>query len=284
MGQIQSGVISVDDFSDRVMGVAVAILSAQLDSALTFKPVDQINPTDKHVLPGIPGNSVDEYITYNSDTNRDHINKYITNHILDSEEHLNTFTSTLINRLARPTNQYLNAVSTPAPKKVLPPAPAPAPSIKSASTTRPVVNAPAPSPAAVPSVAKSHASVAASHRAAPEEYRSIKASQATRRSVQASQISSVPAIVPEAEQVLTELKNDISDTPSVPSIRPVKGSNKLQKRMHTIDQAIDMERIAQERLREAQANITASYEDDVNAGEAQAPVTHEDEADFEHIN
>jgi hypothetical protein len=97
--------------------------------------------------------------------------------------------------------------------------------------------------------------------------------------VQASQVS-------DAEAVLTELKNDISvsETPSTPSIRPVKGSNKLQKRMHTIDQAIDLERIAQERLREAQANINASYVDaEDNEGDEQ-PHTPEEEADFEHIN
>jgi preprotein translocase subunit SecF len=99
-----------------------------------------------------------------------------------------------------------------------------------------------------------------------EEHRSIKASQATRRSA-AQEVE-----VKEVKEVLTELEND------VPSIRPVKGSNKLQKRMHTLDQAIDMERIAQERLREAQENISASYTDVV------APTQEEDvEVEFEHV-
>jgi hypothetical protein len=275
MGQIQSGVISADDFSERITGVAVALLSAQLDNALTFKPVDKINPVDTHVLPAIPGNSLEEYVTYNSDTNRDHINKYILNHILDSEEHLNTFTSTLINRLSRPANTYLTAVTQP-PKKSS--APAPAPSIKSASTiARPVASAPAPSVKSVAAPAPTSAPSVKSVAQAPlsEEHRSIKASQASRRSAQASQITEKIGSVKEVKEVtevLTELEND------VPSIRPVKGSNKLQKRMHTLDQAIDMERIAQERLREAQANINASYTDVV------APTQEEDvEVEFEHV-
>ena len=242
MGQAQSGVISVDDFGDRVMGAVVAILSPRVDGSLTFQPLENISPQDKHVLPRLQSNQGNQYTTYYSEEKRDSINNYITNHILDSEEHLNHFTNALISSLTgqdniktkiqAPNAPNVNASNATSNNQAVVQQRAPvepprhvstsAPSIKSASTTRPP-----------PSIAKAS--------------RRTEATQVTR----ASHVTSAS----HATRVLAELENE------TPSIRPVKGSNKLQKRIHTIDQAIDMERIAHKRMREAQENIKASYRD-----------------------
>jgi hypothetical protein len=306
MGQVQSGVISVDDFGDRVMGAVVAILSPRVDSSLTFQPLEKISPQDKHVLPMLQSNQGNQYTTYYSEDKRESINNYITNHILDSEEHLNHFTNALIGSLTGQDNlkTKVNAPNAPnasnasnasnAPNSniqavvqhqhqhqhqhqpqpqqrapVEPPRPVAthAPSIKSASTARPP-----------PSIAK-----ASRRTEATQVTRASSATQVTRatRATEATGASS-------ATQVFAELEVE-NETPS---IRPVKGSNKLQKRIHTIDQAIDMERIAHQRMREAQENIKASYrESDVqsvypsiqsNVKAVIQPVTDEDNADEDH--
>jgi hypothetical protein len=237
MGQVQSGVISVDDFGDRVMGAVVAILSPRIDGSLTFKPLENISPQDKHVLPMLQSNQGNQYTTYYSEDKREAINNYITNHILDSEEHLNHFTNALISSLTgerdRAVVQQRAGVEPPGVKGERPIS-THAPSIKSASTTRPP-----------PSIAKASRRTEATQVSSATNVTS--ATQATRATI-ATNASS-------ATKVLAELEND------TPSIRPVKGSNKLQKRIHTIDQAIDMERIAHQRMCEAQENIKASYRD-----------------------
>lgn len=255
MGQAQSGVISVDDFGDRVMGAVVAILSPRVDGSLTFQPLEKISPQDKHVLPMLQSNQGNQYTTYYSEEKRDSINNYITNHILDSEEHLNHFTNALISSLTGQDNiktkvHASNASNAPSNQAFVqqrapvdPPRPVAtyAPSIKSASTARPP-----------PSIAK-----ASRRTEATQVTRASSATQITRAS-SATQVTNASRVTEvtgasSATQVFAELENE------TPSIRPVKGSNKLQKRIHTIDQAIDMERIAHKRMREAQENIKASY-------------------------
>jgi hypothetical protein len=243
MGQVQSGVISVDDFGDRVMGAVVAILSPRIDGSLTFKPLENISPQDKHVLPMLQSNQGNQYTTYYSEDKREAINNYITNHILDSEEHLNHFTNALISSLTGERDRAVvqqRAGVEPQGVKVERPISTHAPSIKSASTTRPPQ-----------SIAK------ASRRTEATQVSSATNVTSATQATQATQVTraTIATNATSATKVLAELEND------TPSIRPVKGSNKLQKRIHTIDQAIDMERIAHQRMCEAQENIKASYRD-----------------------
>jgi hypothetical protein len=191
MGQTQSGVISVDQFSDRVMGAAVVLLSSQLDSSLTFKSVGQIQPTDTHVLPLLTDEPdtnpsteqlVELYSNYYSEDKQELINKYITEHILDSEAHVSEFISLLINGLRK------KSVSTPQ-------------NYYSKS-------------------AKSVGGASASIRTKIEQ-RELEPIEPVKSQTQAQQVK--------------------VQVPSV--LSPVKGSNKLQKRMHAIDQAIDAERL-----------------------------------------
>lgn len=268
MGQSQSGVISVDDFSNRVMGVAVVLLSSQLDNALTFKSVGQIQPTDTHVLPILTeapetNPSIEQLISLYSEYSEDkkeYINKYISDHILDKEEHVSQFIAALINGLRKkpvtPTQNYYNKDK-------------PAASLKSVSV------------APVKSIA------------AATQMKSQRASFVP--------VASVSAATP-ATQVAP-----VSPVAAV----PVKGSNKLQKRMHAVDQAIDAERLVatvhsersrkthasvksqkQDREAEIKNNIDASYSEDgileaVTSDEVDHDTTDKPQVDsaeeFEHI-
>jgi hypothetical protein len=226
MGQSQSGVISVDDFSNRVMGVAVVLLSSQLDNALTFKSVGQIQPTDTHVLPILTeapetNPTIEQLISLYSEYSEDkkeYINKYISNHILDKEEHVSQFIAALINGLRKkpvtPPQNYYNKDK-------------PAASLKSVSV------APVKSIGAATQM-KSRATERASF-------------------VPVASVSATPAA-----QVAP-----VSATP-VAAV-PVKGSNKLQKRMHAVDQAIDAERLVatvhSERSRKTHASVKSQKQD-----------------------
>ncbi len=220
MGQTQSGVISIDELSSRVMGAAVVLLSSQLDTELTFKSVGQIKPTDTHVLPLLTDSpetnpSVEKlaalYSDYYAHEKVEHIDKYITEHITDSEEHLNAFISLLINSLRKkPQNYYAGA---------------PAASVHHSASQSKVVPA--------------------------SSIRSKKIEGApSLRSKAASGIQESLSLVTPAKS-----ENSVHRT----QIAPVKGSNKLQKRMHALDQAIDAERLISERVNKIKQNIDASY-------------------------
>lgn len=107
MGAGQS-VISVSEFSDRVLGTVAVMLAPQLDSELTFKACDKIQDEDKHCLPLViekasNGLSINDYVKlyseyYNTDRQAA-INKYLEEHVLDSEEHIAEFLKLLVTRL-----------------------------------------------------------------------------------------------------------------------------------------------------------------------------------------
>jgi hypothetical protein len=324
MGQTQSGVISIDDFGNRVMGAAVVLLSSQLDTGLTFKHVNQIQPTDAHVLPLLtdaPESNpsieklVELYSNYYNDDKREAINKYISDHILDREEHLHAFISLLINNLrakktpaaapAPPVNYFSEEPAAPAKQAgggsgssktkeksdfKQPHAP---PSVASASTVK---------TAAASQSVRTKKSVAV----VPEEHRSIKQSQESFRSLAAApSFHSVHTVTENENPILksnptSSVHSGILSTLETPvvseftasrisalqPVRPVKGSNKLQKRMHAVDQAIDAERL----LSQVKENIDLSYKEetaftastkDLEAEEGETTEHSGDE--FEHL-
>jgi len=117
-----NSLISVNDFTERVLGTVVATLSPQLDKELVFKTSKEIKDDDKHCLPLVntPLNpSLDdvtkqysEYYNYDKQTL---INKYLENHILDSEEHIKEFLKLLVTRLTVKSQSVKN-LTTPSVK------------------------------------------------------------------------------------------------------------------------------------------------------------------------
>jgi hypothetical protein len=354
MGQTQSGVISVEEFSERIMGAAVVLLSGQLDKSLTFKPVDQIQVTDKHVLPILTNtpetypsmallNSL--YAQYYTEEKKLHINRYIEEHILDTEEHLNGFTSLLINSLSRRSgaNYYVTegkgqkaganesdqqsvarsvtqksvgarsagqksvAARSVAQSVTRSVAPSIAPSIAQQSAPRPVTKQSVAARSVAPEVeveVEGEPEVEAEPEPeVPADHQTIQEAQEVVQSIVITDTDSAqaPLKVSPTSEVHTSILSSLEAPPRNPNVltriealRPVKGSNKLQKRMHAIDQAIDAERIAQKRLEEAKSNIAASYQEESSSTIAAAdaiadeaiPHPHEGDSsdEFEHIN
>lgn len=104
MGASQS-VITVDEFSNRVLGTVVGVLSPQLDARCIFKPNDKITDGDTHALPLVIDrtdlNLTDLYSQYYNGVGQANIIKYLENNVLDTEEHINTFMNLLFTRLSR---------------------------------------------------------------------------------------------------------------------------------------------------------------------------------------
>jgi hypothetical protein len=179
---------------------------------------------------------------------------------------LNAFISLLINNL-RSTKKSTGASyfnDKPAAAK-------PAMSIASAST----IAAPMP-----PSIIAA-ASLRSKKTTPPTQFKSERETPAELRSIKQSQQA--------VKRLETEIKDEEQEVPPIVSehsyssvsVRPVKGSNKLQKRMHAVDQAIDAERL----VSQIKQNVEASYEDD-NEEEFKTAVNivKEDSADeFEHL-
>jgi hypothetical protein len=110
MGADQS-IMSVDEFSNRVMGTSVALLASQLDKDLTFAPVTSITDEVSHVLPFVVDPSdvenhpksiddyTDLYASYYDSNRRAAIDKYLTESVLDTAEHTHAFLKLLVTRL-----------------------------------------------------------------------------------------------------------------------------------------------------------------------------------------
>ena len=373
MGQSQSGVISVDEFSNRVMGAAVVLLSSQLDTALTFKSVDQIQPTDTHVLPLLTeapetNPSIEKlvalYSDYYSEEKRELVNKYITEHIIDNETHVNAFISLLINSLRKKpaVSSYYSkplqskqqtddqrskaaaslqskqqtddqrskaAASLQSKQQKDDQRSKPAASLQSKQQTddqrsKPVASLQSKPAASIQSkqqimddqrskpaaaslrsqpmpqqefvLEEGHRSIRIPEELIPEEHRSVKQAQESVRS-KLDVNSEHPSVrIPILKSVpLSPVHNGILDTLDAPvdsehtvsrvtSLQPVKGSNKLQKRIHAIDQAIDAERLASDRLSQIKQNIEASYSEEENI----SAMLEEEfgggaSSDFEHV-
>lgn len=155
MGADQS-IMSVDEFSNRVMGTSVALLASQLDKDLTFAPVTSITDEVSHVLPFVVDPSdvenhpksiddyTDLYASYYDSNRRAAIDKYLTESVLDTAEHTHAFLKLLVTRLM-PRTDVQHKVTNPTP------------SVRSSAMIRPVepahiaaaqtsVHAPAPMP------------------------------------------------------------------------------------------------------------------------------------------
>lgn len=106
MGHTQS-VISTEDFKNYLYGTTVLMLAPRLDKDLQFKDCQLITEEDHHALPLVMGaqpKTIDEaigsYICYYGRGDKDEaIDRYVKDHILDSNEHLDAFLKTLVGLL-----------------------------------------------------------------------------------------------------------------------------------------------------------------------------------------
>lgn len=107
MGASQS-VISTEDFKNYLYGTAVLMLAPRLDTAVQFKECSQITDEDKHVLPMVLDQAqpkdldsiIKAYCQYYGNSGKeDAIDKYVQDHILDSEEHIDVFMKRLVSLL-----------------------------------------------------------------------------------------------------------------------------------------------------------------------------------------
>lgn len=130
MGASQS-VKSVDEFKDYLYGTAVLMVSPRLDGELKYKECDKITDEDKHVLPMVlekqQPKDIDEVVKayreyYGNSGKEDAIDKYVTEHILDSEEHIDDFMKQLVSLLQERRNHVENGI-----KRIASSAPAPVP-------------------------------------------------------------------------------------------------------------------------------------------------------------
>lgn len=106
MGASQSVVITPEDFKNYLYGTAVVMLAPRLDAELTFKDCSQITDEDQHVLPLVLNSSqpslaetIKAYSEYYGNGKEDAIDKYVAEHVLDSQEHLDLFMSQLFHLL-----------------------------------------------------------------------------------------------------------------------------------------------------------------------------------------
>ena len=103
MSLTQPSVMSVEDFKNCIYGTTMIMLAPQLDSALHFVKCEDIKDEDKHVLPLVSDNAnltQDEMLQqcmsyYGSSGKEEAIDRYVREHVLDTQEHLNTFSKNL---------------------------------------------------------------------------------------------------------------------------------------------------------------------------------------------
>lgn len=95
--------VSVDELKNSIFGAVVFMLSPKLDKELSFKPEDKLSDEDTHVLPEALSSNLTEAIHsfYKGEsTVRDQaIEKYVNEHILDSDAHMREFIQLLLNKL-----------------------------------------------------------------------------------------------------------------------------------------------------------------------------------------
>ena len=99
-----NSVLSTEDFKSYVYGTAVLMLAPRLDSELKFMDCSKITDDDHHVLPMVLDNVqprdldsvVQAYCQYYGNGKENAIDRYVSEHILDSEEHINVFMKQLV--------------------------------------------------------------------------------------------------------------------------------------------------------------------------------------------
>lgn len=104
MGATQS-MVSTDDFKNYIYGTVVLMLAPRLDTDLQFKEYSKIVDGDQHVLPLVIEDHqpkdfesiIQAYRLYYGQGLKDGvIDKYVSEHILDSEEHIQAFMKQLV--------------------------------------------------------------------------------------------------------------------------------------------------------------------------------------------
>jgi hypothetical protein len=107
MGASQS-VVSTEDFKNYLYGTAVLMLAPRLDAEIQFKECSKITDEDHHVLPMVleqqqPSDLdgvIQAYCHYYGNSGKENaIDKYVQEHILDSEEHVQAFMKQLVSLL-----------------------------------------------------------------------------------------------------------------------------------------------------------------------------------------
>ena len=106
MGASQS-VVSPDDFKNYLYGTAVIMMAPRLDQSLQFKDCSKITEEDKNVLPLVLNSTDDQnnldlaeaYAQYYSNGREEAIDKYVTSHILNDKERLDSFMNQFISIL-----------------------------------------------------------------------------------------------------------------------------------------------------------------------------------------
>jgi hypothetical protein len=265
MGQTQSETISLSEFSEKITGITVLLLSSQLNTGVNFAPVQNITNGSKNTLPlltdkpeSLPSMEkiIELYLNYYDHDRSDYINKYIEEQILDNQEHLNAFIGLLITTLKKKQPQ------------------------------KPVVEQIKPQAAFKPQREQSIRSVAT----VPQQESAPSRREPSRNEKASKLILDDTTLNQNWPEDNFKVKDKDKVKPRSADINPVKGSTKLQKRIHQLDQAIDVERIAHERFIEARANIDSSYEVQEDADDVEIQSQDVDQTgdlphneEFEHI-
>lgn len=231
MGASQS-VISIDDFKNYLYGTAVLMVSPRLDGELQYKECAKITDDDKHVLPMVleqqQPKDIDEVIKaycsyYGNSGKEEAVDKYVTEHILDSEEHIHDFMKQLVSLLQERRNHVVSGIKRIAPAPSMRQAtPVQAQSMRQAAPTPTSVPTPVPVPVPVQSQAQAQAqSQAQAQNQAPT-------SQAPTQSVR-----------------------------SALATHHIRGHGKLQRRMNNVNQSINNERAIFDARQQAQVQAQA---------------------------
>lgn len=249
-------------FSEKVLGTSVAMLSPKLDTALTYKPLSDIDVNDdkqKHCLPPLtdkpdPNATIDTFVelysNYLNENSMAAISNYVEHNIMDTPEHLNAFMKMLIARLEpggtsrlRPSEQatfvqQVHQVQQPSP------------------TTEGVNTYPQP---------------ALTDYSRYPETPSVRSSRTSRSSYNA-QLSTRSAVSGQnyggsSYRHPVQYSSSYSQTRSQrqsPQSKPVpQGRSRLQQRMQVVDQAIGNEALAYERARQVRAETLAAQAEPV---------------------
>jgi hypothetical protein len=108
MGAAQSGVITTEEFKNYLYGTVLLMLTPQIDPQFRFVECANIKEEDRHVMPLVSSNpnlTVEEMLVeytryYGSNSGKEEaIDKYVKEHILDSNEHMMTFIKCLVAQL-----------------------------------------------------------------------------------------------------------------------------------------------------------------------------------------
>jgi len=253
MGASQS-VVSTEDFKNYLYGTAVLMLAPRLDTEVQFKECSKITDEDQHVLPMVLEQQqprdldaiIQAYCQYYGNSGKENaIDKYVQEHILDSEEHVQAFMKHLVS-LLQERRSHVDA------------------SIRRLGGAHQSV--------------QSHRSVPArSEMRAPASLRSSQ-----RRGVQTQTQTQTPALVSTQtqNQNQTQTSAQVSTQNQTQSVRSaahrIRGHGRLQRRLRTVDDAISQEQALYQAQQQRDNNVQESME------LSYQPVEGEDIQDLEY--